>query len=91
MCEYFGATEGLTVDCKVTCVCEGFVFLGVVKFGRIGEMLCCVVVVCTISSFMKCDGVWISCWVRFLVPLRFSLCMTVEFKLLFCISGKNVL
>ena len=54
-------------------------------------MLCCVVVVCTISSFMKCDGVWISCWVRFLVPLRFSLCMTVEFKLLFCISGKNVL
>ena len=56
-----GATEGLTVDCKVTCVCEGFVFLGVVKFGRIGEILCCVVVVCTISSFMKCDGVWISC------------------------------
>ena len=35
-----------------------FVFLGVVKFGRIGEILCCVVVVvCTISSFMKCDGV----------------------------------
>ena len=39
MCEYFGATEGLTVDCKVTCVCEGFVFLGVVNFGRIGECL----------------------------------------------------
>ena len=40
---------------------------------------------------MKCDGVWISCCVRFLVPLRFSLCMTVEFKLLFRVSGKNVL
>ena len=58
MCEYFGATEGLTVDCKVTCASEVCVFLGVVKFGRIGEILCCVVVVVwTISSFMKCDGV----------------------------------
>ena len=69
-----------------------FVFFGVLKFGCIGEILCCVVVVVwTISSFMKCDGVWISCCVRFLVPLRFSLCMTVEFKLLFRVSGKNVL
>ena len=68
-----------------------FVFFGVVKFGRIGEILCCVVVVWTISSLMKCDGVWISCCVRFLVPLRFSLCMIVEFKLLFRVSGKNVL
>ena len=64
-----------------------FVFFGVVKFGCIGEILCCVVVVVwTISSFMKCDGVWISCCVRFLVPS-----MTVEFKLLFRVSGKNVL
>ena len=63
----------------MTCASEVFVFLGVVKFGRIGEILCCVVVDWTISSFMKCDGVWISCCVRFLDPLRFSLCMTVEF------------
>ena len=90
--ENFGATEVLTVDCKFTCVCSVFIFLGVVKLGCIGEMLCCVVVVVwTISSFMKFDGVWISCCVRFLVPLRFSLCMTVEFKLFFRVSGKNVL
>ena len=50
--------EGLTVDYKVTCASEVFVFFGVVKFGCIGEILCCVVVVVwTISSFMKCDGV----------------------------------
>ena len=59
MCEYFGATEGLKVDCKVTCVSDVFVFLGVVSLRCIGEILCCVVVVVvwTISSFMKCDGV----------------------------------
>ena len=59
MCEYFGATEGSTVDCKVTCVSNVFVFLGVVRLGCIGEILSCVVVavVWTISSFMKCDGV----------------------------------
>ena len=70
-----------------------FVFLGEIRLGCIGEILCCVVVavVWTISSFLKCDGVCISCCVRFLVPLRFSLCITVEFKLLFRVSGKNVL
>ena len=40
----FGATEGLTVDCKVTCGSVVFVFFGVLRFGRIGEILCCVVV-----------------------------------------------
>ena len=57
--EYFGATEGLTVDCKVTCGSDVFVFFGVVRFGRIGEIICCVfvVVVWTTASFMKCDGV----------------------------------
>ena len=51
-------TEGLTVDCKVTCANEVFCIFGVVKFGCIGEILFCVVVVVwTISSFMKCDGV----------------------------------
>ena len=91
VCENFWATEGLTVDCKVTCGSVVFLFLGVVRFGCIDEILCCVVVtvVWTISSFMKCDGVWISCCVRFLVPLKFSWCITVEFKLLFCVSGKN--
>ena len=67
--------------------------LGVEGFGCIGEILCYVVVVVTVantSSFAKCDGVWISCCVRFLVPLRFSCCMMVEFKLFFPIlSGRN--
>ena len=44
MCEYFGTTEGLTVDCNVTCGKVGFLGLGVVTFGFIGEVLCCVVV-----------------------------------------------
>ena len=34
----------LTVDCKVTCGSVLFVFFGVVRFGCIGEILCCVVV-----------------------------------------------
>ena len=43
----------------VTCISDVFVFFSVVRFGCIGEILCCVVVtvVWTISSFMKCDGV----------------------------------
>ena len=59
MCEYFVTTEGLTLDCKVTDGKIGFLGLGVVRFGCISEILCCVVVaiVSTISSFAKCDGV----------------------------------
>ena len=36
-----------------------FLGLGVVRFGCIGEILCCVVVITavTTSSFAKCDGV----------------------------------
>ena len=47
------------MDCNVTCGNIGFLGLGVVTFGCIGEILCCVVVtiVSTISSFTKCDGV----------------------------------
>ena len=50
---------GLTVDCNVTCGRVGFFGLGVVRFGCIGEILCCVVVttVVTTSSFAKCDDV----------------------------------
>ena len=43
---------------------------------------CTSVVVSTISSFTNCDGVCISCCVRFLVPFRFSLLFPV-------LSGKN--
>ena len=70
-----------------------YCFFGVVRFGCIGEILCCVVVIVvwTISLFMNCDGVRISCCTRFAGPLGFSLFITVEFKLLFCVSGKNVL
>ena len=43
------------MDCNVTCGKSGFLGLGVVRFGCIGEILCCVVVaiVSTISSFTK--------------------------------------
>ena len=73
---------GLTVDCKVTCGKVGFLGLGVVGYGCIGEIFCCVVVitVVTTSSFANCDDV------------RFSCCMRVEFKLLFPIlSDRNEL
>ena len=50
---------GLTIDCKVTCGKAGFLGLAVVRFGCIGEILCCAVVftVVTTSSFAKSDGV----------------------------------
>ena len=59
MCESFVTTEGLTMDYKVTYGNIGFLGLGVVWFGCIGEIFCCTVVaiVSTISSFAKCDGV----------------------------------
>ena len=47
-------------------------------------MNCCVVVgiVSTFSSLTKCDGVQISCFVRFLVSLMvFCLFIVVEFEL----------
>ena len=48
---------GLAVDCSVTCGKIGFFGLGVVRFGCIGEILCCAVVttVVTTFSFMGCD------------------------------------
>ena len=56
-------------------------------------MLCCVVagIVSTLSSLIKCDGVSISCCVRFLIPLRFScLLMNVEFKPLLSFLSVNI-
>ena len=52
-------TEGLIVDCNVTCSNVGFLGLGVVRFGCICELLCCVVVtiVSTFFSITKCEGV----------------------------------
>ena len=48
--------------------------------------------VSTISSLTKCDGVCISCCVRFPVPFKLSLLINVEFKLSFhVLSGKNEL
>ena len=48
-----------------------------------------VVFVSTISTFMKCNGVCISCCVRFRVPFKLSWFIKVEFKLLFpVLSGK---
>ena len=59
MCEYFGATVGLNVDCNVTCGKVGFLGLGVVRFECIGEILYCVFFffVVTTSSFAKSDSV----------------------------------
>ena len=50
--------RGLTVDCNVTCGNVGDFGIGVVRFGLIGEILCCaaVVIVSAISYFTKCDG-----------------------------------
>ena len=82
------------MDCNVTCGKDGFLGLGVERFGFIGEILCCVVVIIfsTISSFTGCGGIWLSCWVRFLVPFRFSCRIVVEFKLIFPILlGRNEL
>ena len=62
------------MDC-VTVLCNvGFFGFVVVKLGWIGEMLCCAVnvIVSTISSLTKSDGVWISCCVRFQVPFKLS-------------------
>ena len=51
-----------------------------------------VVVVSTISLLTKCDGLFISCFVRFLVPIKLSLFIKVEFKLFFpVLSGENEL
>ena len=48
-----------------------------------------VVIVSTISSLTKCDGVCISCCVRFLVPFKLSFFKIVQYKLLFpVISGR---
>ena len=45
--------------CNVTCGNVGFLGLDVVRFGCIGEMLCCVFVaiVSTISSFTTCHAI----------------------------------
>ena len=95
MCEFFCATEDFTVDCMIVCCNVGIFNFGSVKFGWIGEILRCasvVVIVSTISSFTKCDGVCISCCVRFVVPFKLSLFKNVEFKLFFpVLSGKNEL
>ena len=57
-------------------------------------ILCCVVVgsVSTISSFTKCEGAWMSCCVKFPVPLKVScVLMNVDFKqLLLVLSLKTV-
>ena len=47
------------MDCNITCCNIGFLGLGVVRFGCIGEILCFVVVtiVSNIISLMKSDGV----------------------------------
>ena len=51
-----------------------------------------VVIVSTNSSLIKCDGVFISCCLRFLVPFKFSSFTNIEFNLLFpVLSGKNEL
>ena len=39
ICENLGATEGLTVDCKVTCGNVVFLFFGVARFACIGEIV----------------------------------------------------
>ena len=58
-CEYFGTTDGFTVDWIVVCGKGVFLLCGIVSGGWMGETLCCIVVgiVSTISLLLKCDGV----------------------------------
>ena len=80
MCEYFGLTDGFTVDCKVVDGIELlFLLCGVVIIGCIEEIICCVVVgnVSTISSFEKYDCVLLSCCVTFLILLKFFVFLKV--------------
>ena len=63
------------------------------KFWANGGKFCCVVVGSdsTISSFTKCDGVWISCCVKFIVPLRVScVFMKFEIKLLLLVLSLTI-
>ena len=72
------------MDCIIVCCSVRFFSFGVVKLGGIDEMLrfvSVVAIVSTISSLTKCDGVCLSCCVRFLVPDKLSLFINVEFKL----------
>ena len=50
--------EGLTVECNVTCGNVGFLGLGNVRFGCIGEIFCCFVVV-TVSLFLHLRNVMV--------------------------------
>ena len=72
--KFWSKRNWFTVDCMVVGGNAVFLFCGVVIVGWIAEMLRCVVngFVLTTSSFTKCDGVWISCCVRFLV--QFNIC-----------------
>ena len=48
-------------------------------------------IVSTISLFTKCDGVQLSCFVRFLVPLSVSsVFINVEYKLLLIVLSLNI-
>ena len=83
----------MTVDCNFSCG-KGIIFYlcGVVSVGWIGEIFCCVVKgsVSSFSSFTRCDGVWISCCVKFLVALRVSsILLNDELKLLLLALSLN--
>ena len=90
MCEYFGSTDGFTVDCKVVDGIELlFLLCGVVIIGCIEKIICCVVVgkVSTISSFEKNDCVLLSCCVTFVILLKFFFVFkSFKFRLLLLIQ-----
>ena len=64
ICKYLGKRDNLIVVCRKR---ELFLLCGVVRVRWMGEILSCVFVggVSIISSFTKCDGVWMSCCVIF--------------------------
>ena len=79
-------TGSLAVDCNVYGGKRVFFFVlcGLVIVGYIVEKLYRVFVGIdsTISSFTKCDVVWISCYVKFVVLLDFSFSfLKVQFRL----------
>ena len=68
ICKYLGKRDNLIVGYNVDWQeGEWFLLCGVLRVRWIGEILKCVVAggVSKISSFTKCDGVWMSCCVIF--------------------------
>ena len=69
------------MDCMIVCCSVGFLILELKNWVEMLRCASAVVIVSTISLRTKCNGVCISCCVRFLVPFKLSLFLDIEFQL----------